>query len=78
MRILLFAHLKNVTGRAEFQLACDDVDTDTLWAKLIETAPVLARFRDNVRLARNSEFAEPQTRFYDADEVALFPPMSGG
>jgi molybdopterin converting factor subunit 1 len=78
MRILFFAHLRNAVGHDEIRLHCDGVDANTLWTKLIETAPGLARFRNTVRLARNSEFAAPDARFYDADEVALIPPVSGG
>lgn len=78
MRILLFAHLRNTVGREEIQVNCDGVDADSLWTKLLETAPSLSRFRQTVRLARNSEFAGPETRFYEADEVALIPPVSGG
>ena len=78
MRILFFAHLKDVTGRAEMELSCGEVDTDTLWRKLIEAHPALARFRGSVRLAKNCEYAGPDARFADADEVALIPPVSGG
>jgi molybdopterin converting factor subunit 1 len=78
MRILLFAHLRNTIGQEEIQIHCDGVDANTLWAKLIETTPGLAQFRRTVRLARNSEFADSDARFYDNDEVALIPPVSGG
>lgn len=78
MKILLFANLRNALGRDELNLHCDGVDTATLWTRLLETAPELVQYRSAVRLARNSEFAGPDTRFYDDDEVALIPPVSGG
>jgi molybdopterin converting factor subunit 1 len=78
MKILLFAHLRKAAGQDTVQLHCDGVDANTLWTKLIEATPALARFRESVRLARNSEFARPDARFYDTDEVALIPPVSGG
>jgi molybdopterin converting factor small subunit len=78
MRILFLAHLKSVVGRPEIELRCDGVDTDALWSKLIELHPALAQFRSAVRLARNSEYVGPEARFYQADEVALIPPVSGG
>ena len=34
MRILFFAHLKNVTGCEELTLSCGEVDADGLWRKL--------------------------------------------
>lgn len=78
MRILLFAHLRGAAGREELHLDCDGVDADTLWARLVEASPALERFRGSIRLARNSEFASPETRFFAGDEVALIPPVSGG
>lgn len=78
MRILYFAHLKNVTGCAAQELTCGEVDADGLWQKLIAAHPGLERFRGSVRLARNSEYVGPEARFTDADEAALIPPVSGG
>lgn len=78
MRILYFAQLKDVTGRAEQELACGDTDAEGLWQKLLAVHPGLERFRGSVRLARNSEYVGPDARFTDADEVALIPPVSGG
>jgi len=78
MRILFCAHLKDVTGCAELKLLIGDVDRDGLWRQLLAAQPGLAPFRGHIRLARNGEFAGPKTRFSDADEVALIPPVSGG
>ncbi len=78
MRILFFAHLKNITRCAEMNLPGGDVDADGLWQKLIEAYPELGRFRGSVRLAKNSEYVGRDARFTDADEVALIPPVSGG
>lgn len=79
MRILLFAHLKDATGAAELEIPISEsLDTDGFWRKLIAAQPGLAKFRATTRLARNGEYARAQTRFTDADEVALIPPVSGG
>lgn len=79
MRILYFAHLKDVTGRAVEEIAgAGETDADGLWQRLLAAHPGLARFRPSVRLAKNAEYASPGTRFTDADEVALIPPVSGG
>lgn len=78
MRILFFAHLKDVTCCAEMNLPCGDVDADALWRKLLTVHPELERFRGSVRLAKNSEYVGRDARFGDADEVALIPPVSGG
>lgn len=78
MRILFFAHLRDITRCAEMVLSCDDVDAAGLWRELIAAHPGLEKFRGNVRLAKNSEYVGRDARFADTDEVALIPPVSGG
>jgi molybdopterin converting factor subunit 1 len=78
MRVLFFAHLRGVTGCAEMTLDGDHLDAEQLWDRLVAAQPGLARFRSSVRLARNAEYAGPETRFQADDEVALIPPVSGG
>ncbi len=78
MRILFFAHLRDVAGQAEFELTRGELGTEELWRELIAVHPGLAPFRRVVRLSRNQEYAGPDARFAEADEVALIPPVSGG
>ncbi len=78
MRILFFAHLKDITRCAEMSVHCGETDADGLWRKLITAHPGLERYRGSVRLAKNSEYVSLAERFTDADEVALIPPVSGG
>lgn len=79
MRVLFFAQLKDVTGCDSAELAAPaPLNGEQLWARLLEKFPALAAHKKNVRLARNWEYADKQTVFVDADEVALIPPVSGG
>jgi molybdopterin converting factor subunit 1 len=79
MRVLFFAQLQDVTGCAATELTLPaPLNRDQLWAALLEKFPNLATHRPNVRLARNWEYADAETQFGDADEVALIPPVSGG
>jgi molybdopterin converting factor subunit 1 len=79
MRILFFAQVKDAAGAAELELKISGgVNADELWSKLISAKPNLAPFRKTTRLARNGEYADLKTKFGDADEVALIPPVSGG
>jgi len=79
MRVLFFAQLKDAIGAAELEMRVSEtLDAGGVWRKLIATHPELAKFQKTTRLARNSEYADAQTRFTDADEVALIPPVSGG
>ena len=78
MRILFFAHLKDITGCAETELQADDLSATELWRRLIALYPGLDRLKPHVRLARNCDFATGDARFAAGDEVALIPPVSGG
>ena len=79
MQILFFGHLKTITGCASLNTpVAQPVNADGLWQKLIAEHPVLGKFRNSVRLARNSEYVDAHALFADADEVALIPPVSGG
>ena len=79
MRVLFFAQLKDAAGGAELKVrVTGEISADELWTQLLALAPALAPHRRATRLARNGEYATPETRFTDADEVALIPPVSGG
>jgi len=79
MRVLFFAQLKDVTGCGSVELApASSLSTEQLWTELLKQFPKLDAHRANVRLAKNWEYAAPDSRFTDADEVALIPPVSGG
>jgi len=79
MHVLFFAQLKDVTGCADLELAlASPLNGEQLWNNLIGQFPKLADHQKNVRLARNWEYADKDTQFTNADEVALIPPVSGG
>jgi len=78
MRVLFFAHLRNVTGCSQTELTCGPVNAEGLWQKLLESFPALAPYRTSVRFARNAEYAAADALFLPGDEVALIPPVSGG
>jgi molybdopterin converting factor subunit 1 len=79
MRILFFGQTKDVAGAPEMEIKIPSpVGADEVWDKIGAAHPQLAPFRKTTRLARNGEYAGRDTRFADADEVALIPPVSGG
>ena len=83
MKILYFAWVKSKTGIGEETVALPDGVTDV--AGLLEWlkgrgpgfAEALAEL-SIVRVAINQEIAQLDTAVTDGDEVALFPPMTGG
>jgi molybdopterin converting factor subunit 1 len=79
MRVLFFAQLKDATRCDSVELKpVSPLNTEQLWAELLKQFPKLAAHRSSVRVACNQEYAMPDARFDDSDEVALIPPVSGG
>lgn len=79
VRILFFAQLKDATGCASTEIKpAMPLSVEQLWAELLKAFPKLTTHRASVRLARNQEYATPDTQFSNDDEVALIPPVSGG
>ncbi len=79
MRLLFFAHLKDLTGQTECSWQVDHaLTTLELWGRLEAAYPGMERYRKSTRLARNGEYSSANTHFANEDEVALIPPVSGG
>jgi len=79
MRILFFAQLKDVTGCDSAEITPSaPLNAEQLWNELLKKFPKLAAHRSSIRLAKNSEYAMPETTFANTDEMALIPPVSGG
>lgn len=79
MRLLFFAQLKDATGCASAEIKpAMPLNAEQLWTELLKQFPKLAAHRTSARFARNQEYATPDAKFSDNDEVALIPPVSGG
>lgn len=83
MKLLYFAWLKTKTGCAEEEVALpENVSTVAeLVAWLKERSPGhAAALQDEkaIRIAVNQAYAKPGDKVGDGDEVALFPPVTGG
>jgi sulfur-carrier protein len=81
--VLYFAWLRERTGTAREEIVLpDDVRTvsallDHLTARSPGHAAALHN-RRTVRTAVNQEFADPAGAVHPGDEVAFFPPVTGG
>lgn len=77
--IKLFASLREATGRSElaWELA-DGATVETLLSHLQSTLPALGERTSRAWIAVNRRYASSATALQDGDEVALFPPVSGG
>ncbi len=78
VRVLLFGVLKDRVGGAErvLELAGEATVADVMaWAGGLLGDDGMIRA---VAVAVNREYARPETRLQEGDEVALLPPVSGG
>ena len=83
MKLIYFAWLKQRTGVAEEEVSppAEVTDVATLLAWLKSRGPgYAAALRDLsvVRVAVNQEFAPFDRHLESCDEIALFPPLTGG
>lgn len=83
MKLLYFAWLRDRIGMAEEDITPPpEIDTvERLIDWLIGRGEGYGRAFDNrdiVRAAVNQDFASGQTAVGDGDEVAFFPPITGG
>jgi molybdopterin converting factor subunit 1 len=79
IKILFFASIAELTGIRETRLEAGSYpDINSIINKLVADFPSLESHRASMLVALNSEFTRPETPVHDGDEVALFPPVSGG
>jgi molybdopterin converting factor subunit 1 len=79
IRVLFFGAARDITGRAELELALNGSATAReALAQLLETFPGLRGFGRSLLVAVNQEYANLDLQMRDGDELAVFPPVSGG
>jgi molybdopterin synthase catalytic subunit len=80
VRLLFFGAAREAAGADEllFEVSAPATVATALEA-VLERHPALRRFGRSLLVAVNQEYArEPDARLKDGDELALFPPVSGG
>ena len=79
IRILFFATIADVTGKREMEIQAPGyADVASIFARVAQEFPGLEARRASILFAVNFEFARPDSPVRDGDEVAFFPPVSGG
>src|SRR5262249_20222097 len=79
VRVLFFGAARDAVGCDEIALKLNSSsNTSSAREKLIETYPALKRFGECLLLAVNQEYARSVQEIRDGDELAIFPPVSGG
>jgi len=79
IKVLLFARLREIVGYESVELSHGDVHTvHDVWSVLKKRYPLAGDLQKSLLFAVNQEFASPETTVKEGDEVAIFPPVSGG
>jgi molybdopterin converting factor subunit 1 len=77
--VLFFGAARDAAGTDEAQLELNPPhDSASALEQLLTAYPALRRFGKSLLFAVNQEYARPEQEIRDGDELALFPPVSGG
>ncbi len=75
IQVRFFASLREQVGKAEMQLDAGSVtDVNTVWQQATGNQPM----PDNTLMAVNMDYVSADTPVQAGDEVAFFPPVTGG
>lgn len=81
MKIKYFAWIKDITNLEEEEINLNEAkNLDELKTYIIEKYPDLKKhmIKEVLRFAINQEYAVNNTNLNEEDEIAIFPPVSGG
>ena len=79
VRALFFGAARDAIGGDEIDFEIDSpANTAKAREQLLNAYPALRRFGNSLLFAVNQEYAEPDREICDGDELAIFPPVSGG
>jgi len=79
VKVRLFASLREAAGRDVVELDLEEGATVAdAWIGLCTLDPAFGAGRERVLMARNRRYVPADAPLSDGDELALFPPLSGG
>jgi molybdopterin synthase catalytic subunit len=80
VRLLLFGAAREAAGGAESHAleVAAPATAASVFEEALRALPALRRFGRSLLVAVNEEYAAPGAAVRDGDEVAIFPPVSGG
>ena len=75
IQVRFFAALRERIGISEREISVpEDTTVAQVWSLIVEKEPL----SDNVLVAKNMEYVDTGTKVADGDEIAFFPPVTGG
>jgi molybdopterin converting factor subunit 1 len=79
LRVLFFSLLRDLTGHAEIELACEGASTvGDLLAMLYARWPKLEAWDASLLIALDQSYVKRDAALHDGAEVAIMPPVQGG
>ena len=79
VRVFFFGAARDAVGKSEVMLSLRDAtNAATAFEQVLDAYPDLRRFGRSLLFAVNEEYARPDREVFAGDELAVFPPVSGG
>ena len=77
--VRLFARYREAAGRDQVEVEVPEGATvEEVWSALAAAHPALARYRQHTLFAVGNEYVGADRAVQPGEEVACFPPVSGG
>ena len=79
VRVLFFGAARDAVGQGEIMFSLGNpTNAASAFDQVLDAYPALRRFGRSLLFAVNEEYARPERRVFEGDELAVFPPVSGG
>lgn len=79
VRVLFFGAARDAAGQAEATISLHPpANAASAFEQVVAAFPALRRFRRSLLFAINEEYAKADREVRSGDELAVFPPVSGG
>jgi molybdopterin converting factor small subunit len=77
--VSLFARYREAVGRGRVEVdVADGATVEDVWLALARDHPVLVRYRPHTLFAVGNDYVSTDRPVEPGEEVACFPPVSGG